>query len=149
MSVFAPREYCRCMLNLVLLFVTPWTVARQDPLFMGFFRQEYWSGFPFPIPADLPNPGIEPASPASLLDCRWTLLLSHRGKHCRHHRTKIEKLLIFPPCVSRVLENRGHLFMLRCVHLAKGISVQVPPLQEVCIFCRLAGAIQDQTKAAN
>ena len=39
--------------------------------------------------------------------------------------------------------------MLRCVSLAKGISVQVPSLQEFCIFCRLAGVIQDQTKAAN
>ena len=42
---------------------TPWTVARQVPLFMGFPRQEYWSGLPFPSPAHLPNPGIEPATP--------------------------------------------------------------------------------------
>ena len=40
------------------LFATPWTVARQDPLFMGFPRQEYWSGLLFPPPGDLPNPGI-------------------------------------------------------------------------------------------
>ena len=39
-----------------------WTVARQDPLSMGFSRQEYWSGLPFPSPGDLPNPGIKPAS---------------------------------------------------------------------------------------
>ena len=45
-------------------FVTPWTVAHQTPLSMGFPRQEYWSGLPFPSPGDLPNPGIEPASPA-------------------------------------------------------------------------------------
>ena len=43
-------------------FVTPWTVARQAPLFMGFSRQEYWSGLPFPSPGDLPTPGIEPMS---------------------------------------------------------------------------------------
>ena len=42
--------------------VTPWTVAYQAPLFMGFSRQEYWSGLPFPPPGDLPNPGIEPTS---------------------------------------------------------------------------------------
>ena len=42
----------------------PWTVARQAPLSMGFFRQEYWSGLPFPSPGDLPDPGIEPGSPA-------------------------------------------------------------------------------------
>ena len=41
---------------------TPWTVAHQAPLSMGFSRQEYWSGLPFPSPGDLPDPGIEPAS---------------------------------------------------------------------------------------
>ena len=45
---------------------TPWTVAYQDPLSMGFSRQEYWSGLPFPSPGDLPNPGIKPASLTSL-----------------------------------------------------------------------------------
>ena len=44
--------------------MTPWTVACQAPLSMGFPRQEYWSGFPFPSLGDLPDPGIEPASPA-------------------------------------------------------------------------------------
>ena len=43
--------------------MTPWTVARQAPLSMGFSRQEYWSGLPFPSPGDLPDPGTEPASP--------------------------------------------------------------------------------------
>ena len=43
---------------------TPWTVAYQAPLSMGFSRQEYWSGLPFPSPGDLPSPGIEPVSPA-------------------------------------------------------------------------------------
>ena len=43
---------------------TPWTVARQASLSMGFFRQEYWRGLPFPFPGDLPDPGIEPLSPA-------------------------------------------------------------------------------------
>ena len=42
--------------------VTPWTIARQAPLSMGFSRQEYWSGLPRPSPGDLPNPGIEPES---------------------------------------------------------------------------------------
>ena len=44
--------------------VTPWTVARQAPLSMGFPRQEHWSGWPFPPPVDLPDPGTEPSSPA-------------------------------------------------------------------------------------
>ena len=46
-----------------LTFVTVWTVACQTPLSMGFPRQEYWSGLPFPSPGHLPDPGIEPASP--------------------------------------------------------------------------------------
>ena len=50
-------------LSRVRLFATPWTVAYQAPLSMGFSRQEYWSGLPFPSPGDLPNPGIEPGSP--------------------------------------------------------------------------------------
>ena len=49
------------MLNRVQLFVTPWTTACQAPLSMGFPRQDYWSGLPFPSPGDLPDPGIEPA----------------------------------------------------------------------------------------
>ena len=48
--------------------MTPWTVAHQAPLSMGFPRQEYWSGLPFPSPGDLPNPGIEPAFPALQVD---------------------------------------------------------------------------------
>ena len=44
------------------LFATPWTVARQAPLSMGFSRQDYWSGLPCPPPGDLPNPGMEPTS---------------------------------------------------------------------------------------
>ena len=44
-------------------FAIPWTVACQAPLSMEFPRQEYWSGLPFPSPADLPNPGIKPVSP--------------------------------------------------------------------------------------
>ena len=56
------------LLSSVRLFVTPWTVAYQAPLSMGFSRQEYWSGLPFPSPGDFPNPGIEPGSPAFQAD---------------------------------------------------------------------------------
>ena len=52
----------------VWLFVTPLTVAHQTPWFMGFSRQEYWSGVPFLSPGDLPNPGIEPQSPTVQTD---------------------------------------------------------------------------------
>ena len=51
-------------LSRVQLFATLWTVAHQAPPSMGFSRQEYWSGLPFPSPGDFPNPGIEPRSPS-------------------------------------------------------------------------------------
>ena len=49
----------------VRLFATPWTVAHQAPLSMGFTRQEYWSGLPCPSPGHLPDSGINPMTPAS------------------------------------------------------------------------------------
>ena len=55
-------------LSRVRLLVTLWTVAYQAPPSIGFSRQEYWSGSPFPSPGDLPNPGIEPGSPALQAD---------------------------------------------------------------------------------
>ena len=51
------------MLSRVRLFATPWTVACQAPLSMGFSRQEYWNGLPFPPAGDLPNPWTEPMFP--------------------------------------------------------------------------------------
>ena len=56
------------LLSLHLTLATPWTVARQAPLSVGFFRQEYWSGLPFPSPGDLPHPGIEPTPPELQVD---------------------------------------------------------------------------------
>ena len=61
-------------LSCVQLFATPWTVAYQVSSSMGFSRQEYWSGLPFPSPGDLPDPGIEAGSPALQADA----LLSER-----------------------------------------------------------------------
>ena len=75
-----PRERVHdCVLSSAWFFVTPWTVAHQAPLSMGFSRQEYWSGLSFPPPGDLPSPGTEPMSlafPALQVD---PLSLSHRG----------------------------------------------------------------------
>ena len=53
------------LISHVQLFATPWTVTHQPPLSMEFFKQEYWNGLPFPTLGGLPNPGMEPASPAS------------------------------------------------------------------------------------
>ena len=59
------------LLSHVQLFASPWTVARQAPRSMGFPRQEYWNGLPFPSPKDLPEPGIEPVAPALQVDSLW------------------------------------------------------------------------------
>ena len=58
-----PKEKKVKSLSSVQLCATTWTVAYQVPLSIGFSRQEYWSGLPFPSPGDLPDPGIEPGSP--------------------------------------------------------------------------------------
>ena len=70
---------CVCLLSrfsCVQLPTTQRTAACQAPLSMGFFRQEYWSGLPCHLPGDLPDPGIEPASPVLQAD---SLLLSNWG----------------------------------------------------------------------
>ena len=64
------KNMCSQLLSLV--FVTPWTVACQAPLFLGFSRQEYWSGLPFSLPGDLPDSGTEPGL-LCLLHCMWIL----------------------------------------------------------------------------
>ena len=69
---------CVCVLvRHVQLFATPWTVAHQAPLSMGFSWQEYWSGLPFPPPGDLPDPRIKPRSLALHVD---SLLSEPAGK---------------------------------------------------------------------
>ena len=72
-SIDTEKDFDKVSLSLkslsqVRLFATPWTVAYQAPPSMGFSRQECWSGLPFPSPGDLPNPGIEPRSPALQTD---------------------------------------------------------------------------------
>ena len=56
--------FSRSVTSVVSTLCDPWTAAHQAPLSMGFPRQEYWSGLPFPSPGDLPDPGIKPGSPA-------------------------------------------------------------------------------------
>ena len=68
---------CVQLLSHVCLFATPSTVARWALLSMGFFRQEYWSGLPFPPPGNLSDAGIEPGSPA--LQADFFYHLSHQG----------------------------------------------------------------------
>ena len=85
MNVASTQNYLHCSflllcslkeksLSCVQLFATPWTVAHQAPPSMGFSRQEYWSGLPFPSPRDLSDPGIEPRSPALQADALTSVL---------------------------------------------------------------------------
>ena len=69
--------------KLYLTLATPWTANHQAPLFMGFPRQEYWSGLPFPSPEDLPNPEIKPESRA--LAGGFFLTAEQPGKPLRKH----------------------------------------------------------------
>ena len=80
----------------VWLFVTPWTVTYQAPLSMGFSRQEYWSGLPFPSPGNLSNPGIELMS--SCIVGRRFYCLRHQGSQyiCTYWLLAIGKNEILP-----------------------------------------------------
>ena len=69
-------QFCLVVSN---SFEAPWIVAHQAPLSMGFSRQEYWSQLPFSSPGDLPDPGIEPASPVAPTLQVESLPLSHLG----------------------------------------------------------------------
>ena len=93
----------------VRLFVTPWPVAYQAPLSVGFSRQEYWSGLPFPSPGDLPDPGIEPRSPA----LRQTLYrLSHHSTYqVILNRTTIIKHLLYMLCILSVVQQTLHMLL--------------------------------------
>ena len=68
------KLYAAKSLQLCPTFATLWTLARQAPLSMGFSRQEYWSGLPFPTPEELPDPGIERRSPTLHVDALPTEL---------------------------------------------------------------------------
>ena len=87
-------------LSPVRLFATSWTVAHQAPPSMGFSRQEYWSGLPFPSPGDLPDPGIEPGSPASQAD---TLTSEPSGKSQKTFNLEISELSI-----NQILRKKEH-----------------------------------------
>ena len=96
-------------LNRVQLFETPWTVACQTSLFMGFSRQEYWSGLPFPSLDDLPNPGIEPGSLALQAD---SLLCEPAGNPSLVFLVDRKQYLIATlMCISFITSEWEHLFI--------------------------------------
>ena len=82
---------CCCLVTMLcqILLWPPWTMVSEAPLSMGFPRQEYWSGLPFPSPGDRPNPGTEPVSPAWQVDSQP---LSHLGTIMSTMEKYIERL---------------------------------------------------------
>ena len=104
-----------CMLSCfscIRLFETLWTVVCQAPLSMGFSRQEYWSGLPFPSPGDLPSPGIKPGS----LHCSQILYhLSHQGLSFLNCKTETIAHVLHTAALNLYKtmlvesDNRGHV----------------------------------------
>ena len=84
--------------SLVQLFAVSWTVILQAPLSMGFSRQEYWSGLPWPPPRDLPDPGIEHKSPVSPALQADSLPLSHQGS-------------LYPSIVQYIIIHSSSMFI--------------------------------------
>ena len=102
------------------IFATPYTVAHQAPLSMGFSRQEYWSGLPFPSPGDLPYPGTETRSPALQAD---SLLAEPQGKPKNTEMGSLSLLhWIFPTKES----NQG---LLHCREILYQLSYEGSPYQ--------------------
>ena len=93
---------CACLLSCVQLLVTPWTVACEAPLSMGFSRQEYWRELPFPTLGDPPDQWIEPFSWVSCIG-RWIL----------YHRTACEA-----PCVLCIAAIKWYTFQRSIVELS-------------------------------
>ena len=92
-----------CMLSHVRLFTTPWTVAYQAPLSMGFPRQVSWSGLPFPFPEDFPDPGIEPRSPVSPALAGGSFTTEPPGKPIDGMYLTIINSIEFSPSIHREL----------------------------------------------
>ena len=91
----------------VQLFVTPWTVARQAPLSMGFSRQEYWRGLPFSSPRDLADPGIKTASHMSsaLTDGFFTTSATWEAQHSQINKYFKKKMVLWSQMTCSVGGN--------------------------------------------
>ena len=122
----------------VRLFATPWTVAYQAPPSMGFSRQECWSGLPLPSPGDLPDPGIEPRSPALQVDA----LLSEPPDCVDHNKLwKILKEMGIPEHLTCLLRSlyAGQEATVRTGHettdwFQKGKGVSQGCILSPCLF---------------
>ena len=110
-------------LSNVWLFATLWTVAYQAPPSMGFSRQDYWSGLPFPSPGDLLNPGIKPGSPALEADALTT---EPPGKpdtsKQRNNKYNSENVLLWWKNTIQVFQQTGTNTNHKCVRVFRAIN---------------------------
>ena len=125
---------CLALKSCLTLCHTPWTVAHKSPLSMGFSRQEYWSGLPWPPPGDLPNPGIESMSPELQVD---SLPLEPPGKpkqRLEEHKEFIfisslmasegKVLQVTLCCLEMPSVRQGHTLILKSLSLEEGKGEQ-------------------------
>ena len=110
---------CACTLSRfshVQLFETPWTIARQAPLTMGFSRQEYWSGLPSPPPGDLPHVGIKPTSPASPALQADSLPLSHQRSPLTYMCTLTMYKYIY---IYNIYTQYKYVYIIKHIYICK------------------------------
>ena len=107
-------------------FMTPWTVARQTPLSVGFPRQEYWSGLPLPSPGDLPNSGTEPASSALQADYTEPPVNSCKNDRIYNRGTEMREQGIILLALSWDVCSRDSHFSLLHAYACLWATVKVP-----------------------
>ena len=113
-----------CSSSAVRLCAIPWTGARQAPLSMGFFRQEYWNGLPCPPPEDLPNPGIEPVPPTLQAD-----FFTHWGIR------EAQRVLVLQSYPNRHSGKNSH-WLIKSKEFFKGVFLPLM-LQKVDFFLKI------------
>ena len=123
---------CAQSLRCVWLFATPWIAARQTPLSTGFPRQEYLSGLPFPLPGDLPNPGIQPTS------------LVSPAQACRFFTTTAPEKPsgLFIPCFSKLVYSfdfrpEGRSWQATFFLLLWALSLLLYSFSSLCYFSQV------------
>ena len=132
------------LLSHVRLFATSWTVAHQAPPSMGFFRQEYWSGLPFPSPGDLLDPGIEPRSPALQADA---LTSEPPGQTPGNQGSPLYKLLRFRQRVGNQCRDLLVLQLPKTSHICKflcflNLPTSLSATIYLCLWSFLAFPVQ-------
>ena len=110
-------------LSCVQLLATPWTVAHQAPPSMGFSRQEYWSGLPFPSPGNLPDPVIEPTSPTLQADASTS---EPPGKNMKYMSPNAKFIctdcfLVSTVCLNQCFSSKDGKCVCKCAKISAHI----------------------------